>query len=206
MQALLSLSHGIDWISKKFGQVCDYLVLFCALISAGNATVRYVFSMSSNGWLEIQWYMFGAIVLLGASHTLRMNEHVRVDLFYGAVGDRARLWIDVLGLIFFLLPISIFFLWLSWPFFYSSYTSCFSGSSAPADWLSKIPWYFETMFAGNGCEQSSNAGGLLRWPVKSLLVLGFALLTLQGVAELIKRVAALAGIEKIDTTYEKPLQ
>jgi TRAP-type mannitol/chloroaromatic compound transport system permease small subunit len=179
MQALLSLSNGIDAISKKFGQLADYLVLLCALVSAGNAIVRYLFSMSSNGWLEIQWYMFGAIVLLGASHTLRMNEHVRVDIFYGAVGDRARLWIDVIGIVVFLLPISIYFTWLCWPFFYSS-------------WLE-----------GEG---SLNAGGLIRWPVKSLLVLGFALLTLQGVSELIKRVAALAGIVKIDTTYEKPLQ
>jgi len=179
MQALLSLSNGIDWISRKFGQVADYLVLICALISAGNAIVRYLFSMSSNGWLEIQWYMFGAIVLLGASHTLRMNEHVRVDLFYGSVSDRMRLWIDVIGIILFLLPTTIFFTWLCWPFFYSS-------------WLEG--------------EQSLNAGGLTRWPVKLVLVLGFALLTLQGISELIKRIAALAGIVKIDTTYEKPLQ
>jgi TRAP-type mannitol/chloroaromatic compound transport system permease small subunit len=179
MQALLSLSTGIDWISKKFGQVCDYLVLLCALVSAGNAIVRYLFSMSSNGWLEIQWYMFGAIVLLGASHTLRMNEHVRVDIFYGSVSDRMRLWIDVIGIIVFLLPICIFFTYLCWPFFYSS-------------WLEG--------------EQSLNAGGLTRWPVKLLPVLGFALLTLQGISELIKRIAALAGIVKIDTTYEKPLQ
>jgi TRAP-type mannitol/chloroaromatic compound transport system permease small subunit len=179
VQALLSLSNGIDAISKKFGQLCDYLVLFCALISAGNAMVRYLFSMSSNGWLEIQWYMFGAIVLLGASHTLRMNEHVRVDLIYGSVSDRTRLWIDTFGIVLFLLPLSVYFAWLSWPFFYSSWKEG---------------------------EQSLNAGGLIRWPVKFLLVLGFSLLTLQGISELIKRVAALAGIVKIDTTYEKPLQ
>jgi TRAP-type mannitol/chloroaromatic compound transport system permease small subunit len=140
---------------------------------------RYLFSMSSNGWLEIQWYMFGGVVLLGASHTLRMNEHVRVDIFYGAVGERGRLWIDTIGIIVFMLPITIYFTWLCWPFFYSS-------------------WH-------EG-EQSLNSGGLIRWPVKLLPVLGFALLTLQGLSELIKRVAALAGVVKIDTTYEKPLQ
>lgn len=179
MQALLSLSAGIDALSKKFGQLADYMVLFCALISAGNAIVRYLFSMSSNGWLEIQWYMFAVIVLLGASYTLKMNEHVRVDLFYGSVSDRARLWIDVFGIVFFLLPVCIYFTWLCWPFFAESWRSG---------------------------EQSLNAGGLIRWPVKLLLVLGFALLTLQGISELIKRIAALAGVTKIDTTYEKPLQ
>jgi TRAP-type mannitol/chloroaromatic compound transport system permease small subunit len=179
MQALLSLSSVIDALSKKFGQFADYLVLFCALISAGNAIVRYLFSMSSNGWLEIQWYMFGAIVLLGASYTLKMNEHVRVDLVYGAVSDRARLWIDVFGITFFLLPVCLYFTWLCWPFFYHSWQEG---------------------------EQSLNAGGLIRWPVKLLLVLGFALLFLQGVSELIKRVAALMGVVKIDTSYEKPLQ
>jgi TRAP-type mannitol/chloroaromatic compound transport system permease small subunit len=179
MQVLLSLSNGIDWISKKLGQVCDYLVMLCALISAGNAIFRYLFSMSSNGWLEIQWYMFGAIVLLGASHTLRMNEHVRVDIFYGMASDRARLWIDVIGIVLFLLPISIYFAWLCWPFFYASWSEG---------------------------EQSLNAGGLIRWPVKFLLVFGFVLLALQGLSELIKRIAALAGAVHIDTTYEKPLQ
>lgn len=179
MQALLSLSRGIDWISKKFGQLADYLVLFCALVSAGNATFRYLFSISSNALLEIQWYMFGAIVLLGASYTLRMNEHVRVDLVYGAVSDRVRLWIDVTGLVFFLLPVCIYFTWLCWPFFLDAFR--------------------------NG-EMSQNPGGLIRWPAKLLLVLGFGLLTLQGISELIKRISALAGIVRIDTTYEKPLQ
>lgn len=202
MQALLSLSAGIDAVSKKFGQLADYMVLFCALISAGNAIVRYLFSMSSNGWLEIQWYMFAVIVLMGASYTLKMNEHVRVDIFYGSVSDRARLWIDVFGILFFLLPITLYFTWLCWPFFHSSYASCFSEAApGPGDPVK----YFSTLF-GDTCEQSSNAGGLIRWPVKLTLVAGFALLTLQGISELIKRIAALAGVVKIDTTYEKPLQ
>jgi TRAP-type mannitol/chloroaromatic compound transport system permease small subunit len=202
MQALLSLSAGIDALSKKFGQLADYMVLICALISAGNAIVRYLFSMSSNGWLEIQWYMFAIIVLMGASYTLKMNEHVRVDIFYGSISDRARLWVDVFGIVVFLLPITIYFTWLCWPFFHSSYASCFT-----AGWpsVSEPGKYVSTLFGGT-CEQSSNAGGLIRWPVKMLLVAGFGMLTLQGISELIKRVAALAGVVKIDTTYEKPLQ
>jgi TRAP-type mannitol/chloroaromatic compound transport system permease small subunit len=179
MQALLSLSSVIDAISKKLGQVADYLVLFCALISAGNAIIRYIFSYSSNGWLEIQWYMFAGMVLLGASYTLKMNEHVRVDLVYGAVSDRTRLWIDIIGIIFFLLPVCLYFTFACWPFFVSSYISG---------------------------EMSPNASGLIRWPVKLLLVIGFGFLFVQGISELIKRIAALIGVVKIDTHYEKPLQ
>lgn len=179
MQALLSLSGAIDAISKKLGQIADYLVLFCALISAGNAMIRYLFSYSSNGWLEIQWYMFAGMVLLGASYTLKMNEHVRVDLIYGSVSDKARLWIDIIGIIFFLLPVCLYFTVACWPFFYSSYV---------------------------GSEMSPNASGLIRWPVKLLLVIGFGFLFLQGISELIKRIAAVAGVTKIDTHYEKPLQ
>ena len=179
MQALLSLSGAIDAISKKLGQIADYLVLLCALISAGNAMIRYLFSYSSNGWLEIQWYMFAGMVLLGASYTLKMNEHVRVDLVYGAVSDKARLWIDIIGIIFFLLPVCLYFTFACWPFFVSSYV---------------------------GGEMSPNASGLIRWPVKLLLVIGFGFLFLQGISELIKRIAALVGTVKIDTHYEKPLQ
>jgi len=179
MHTLLSLSGVIDAISKRLGQVADYLVLLCALVSAANAIVRYLFSYSSNGWLEIQWYMFAGIVLLGASYTLKMNEHVRVDLVYGAVSDRTRLWIDIVGIIFFLLPVCLYFTFACWPFFYNSYV------------------------VG---EMSSNASGLIRWPVKLLLVIGFGFLFLQGISELIKRIAALTGAVKIDTHYEKPLQ
>ena len=179
MQALLSFSAFIDAISKKLGQVADYLVLFCALISAGNAIVRYFFSYSSNGWLEIQWYMFAGMVLLGASYTLKMNEHVRVDLVYGSVSDRTRLWIDVIGITFFLLPVCAYFTYACWPFFYSSYV---------------------------GGEMSPNASGLIRWPVKLLLVVGFGFLFLQGISELIKRIAGLVGAVTVDTHYEKPLQ
>lgn len=179
MQALLALSNGIDWVSRKFGQLADYMVLLCCLISAGNAIVRYLFNYSSNGWLEIQWYMFGIVVMLGASWTLKMNEHVRVDIFYGSLGDRTRLWVDLFGLVVFLLPVTAFLAWACWPFFYESY---------------KIG------------EMSQNASGLIRWPVKLLLVLGFSMLFLQGLSELIKRIGALTGDIVIETKYEKPLQ
>jgi TRAP-type mannitol/chloroaromatic compound transport system permease small subunit len=179
MQSLIGVSNAIDAVTKKFGQLADYLVLICCLISAGNATVRYLFNYSSNGWLEIQWYMFAGIVLLGASHTLRLNEHVRVDLIYGSISDRARLYVDIIGLVLFLLPAMAFFTWACWPFFYQS-------------WLEG--------------EISQNAGGLIRWPVKLILVVGFSLLFLQGLSELIKRIGALTGHIRIDLKYEKPLQ
>ena len=179
MGALLALSKAIDGISKIVGLVGEYLVLLCALISAFNAMSRYLFNASSNGWLEIQWYLFAYVVLLGASYTLRNNGHVRVDLIYGNVSPTKRIWVDIFGLIVFLLPVTAYLTWASWPFFYQSYL---------------------------GDEMSSNAGGLIRWPVKILLVLGFGLLFLQGVSELIKRIGALGGQAEVDTTYEKPLQ
>jgi len=152
------------------------------LISAGNAFIRYGLSYSSNAWLEVQWYLFGAIVMLGASYTLQRNEHVRVDIVYGNVSDRTRLWIDVFGLIVFLLPAMALLSWMTWPFFTDS-------------WI-----------RGEG---SQNAGGLLRWPVKILLPLGFLLVTLQGLSELVKRIALLVGEQppsEAVTTYERPLQ
>lgn len=179
MQALLGVSRIIDGISYFIGKTAGYLVLLCCLISAGNAAVRYTFNYSSNGWLEVQWYLFGFVVLLGASHTLRLNEHVRVDLIYGSVSDRGRLWIDIIGIIVFLLPACVYLTWLSWPFF-------------------ELSW--------RQGETSSNFGGLIRWPAKLMIVAGFALLALQGISELIKRIAALLNVIEVDTTYEKPLQ
>lgn len=200
MQPLLSLSNGIDAVTRKLGQFADYMVLICALISAGNALVRYFFSYSSNGWLEIQWYLFAAIVLLGASYTLRKNEHVRVDLIYGWVTDRTRLWIDTFGIIIFLLPVSLYFTISCWPQFYMAFSSCFAGTqSSGIGHISNAIW-------SSTCETSPNASGLIRWPVKLLLVLGFGFLFLQGISELIKRIAGLAGVVKLDLKYEKPLQ
>lgn len=179
MKGLLALSRGIDRVNIAIGDVISWLILATVLISAGNAIVRKLFNQSSNAWLEVQWYLFGAVVLLGAAATLIRNEHVRVDLIYGAVSDRARLWIDLFGLIFFLLPFVGFSAWLCWPVFWSSFQSG---------------------------EMSSNAGGLIRWPVKFVLFAGFAALTLQGLSELVKRIAALRGLIVYETKYTKPLQ
>ena len=179
MRFLLKFSALIDVINEKIGLVCNWLVLLACLVSGGNAMVRYAYDTSSNAWLEVQWYMFAVIVMFGASYTLKRNEHVRVDLLYMTLGRRGQLWIDILGTLIFLLPTCAILAWLSWPFFMQSYVIG---------------------------EHSSNAGGLIRWPVKFMLFAGFALLTLQGISELIKRIAALVGDIQIDTKYEKPLQ
>ena len=179
MNALLALSRWIDALNEKFGWIADWLVLLSCLISAANAFSRYAFGISSNAWLEIQWYMFGALVMLGASYTLKRNEHVRVDIVYANVSTRAQIGIDIFGCILFLLPASIIMTYLSWPVFHNSWAQG---------------------------EISSNAGGLLRWPIKIFLPIGFFLLTLQGISELIKRVAMLTGHMKADLHYERPLQ
>ena len=179
MKALLKLSAAIDALNAKLGIIANYLVLLAALISAGNAGSRYVFSESSNGWLEIQWYMFAGMVLLGGPYTLKMNEHVRVDLVYGMVSERTRIWIDIVGGFLFLLPICVILTYFTWPWFVDSW---------------------------NINEQSSNAGGLVRWPVKLLMPVGFCLMALQGVSEIIKRIAALEHVIEADFKYEKPLQ
>jgi len=176
---LLKISRAIDWVNERFGVVANWLVLLSCLISAGNAASRYVFSESSNGWLEVQWYMFAGMVLLGGPYTLKMNEHVRVDLFYGMVSDRTRIWIDIVGGLLFLLPICIILIYFTWP------------------------WFVESYRLG---EQSNNAGGLIRWPVKLILPIGFALMALQGISEIIKRVAALEHVIQAEFKYEKPLQ
>jgi len=179
MRALLRVSTAIDYVNERFGRIADWCVLLACLISAGNALVRYGFSFSSNAWLEIQWYLFAAMFMLGAPYTLRRNEHVRVDVIYGNLSLRLKLWVDLLGGILFLMPPVLIIGWMSWPLFYDSWQSG---------------------------EVSSNAGGLVRWPVKLLLPLGFGLLALQGLSEIIKRIAALRGYEGAVAEYEKPLQ
>ena len=179
MKKLLALARQIDALSRAAALVAIWLVLICALVSAGNALSRYTLDLSSNAWLEMQWYMFGATVLLGAPHLLNKNGHIRVDLFYAKLKYRQRAWLDLGGLIFFLLPFSYFMVLYSWPWFVEA-------------------WQIN--------EISANAGGLVRWPVKLLLPLGFGLLILQGLSEIIKRVAALRGDIALDTHYERPLQ
>ena len=166
MTLLLKLSQLIDWINERVGKGAFWLILIMTVISAGNASYRFVFNDSSNGLLEIQWYLFAAVFLLCAPYTLQKNEHVRIDVLSGKLSPRGLAVIDIIGTLFFLLPMVITVLWLSMPLVAESY---------------KINEY------------SANAGGLLRWPVKILLPIGFTLLALQGISELIKRIAFLAG-------------
>lgn len=179
MRGLLRLSGGIDRISTFFGWAAAWLVLLACLVSAANAISRYLFSLSSNAWLEIQWQMFSGIFLLGAANVLRLNEHVRVDLFYGNAPQRRKLWIDLLGIPLFLMPSVVVMGFFSAEFFLTSFQSG---------------------------EQSSNAGGLILWPVKLLLPFGLFLLLLQGISEWIKRLAALQGLRADVVEYERPLQ
>ena len=182
MGGLLAFSRAVDKMNYYVGKIADWTVLLACAISAGNAFVRYGISYSSNAWLEVQWYLFAATVMLGASYTLFRNEHVRVDLLYGNMGERARLWVDVFGFIFFMLPAVILLTWMTWPFFVDSFVR------------------------GEG---SPNAGGLLRWPVKILMPVGFFLLVLQGFSELIKRIALLRGIRpegEVVVEYHRPEQ
>ena len=179
MKVLLDLSLLIDAINKRLGYLANWMVLIACVISAANAMIRYAFDMSSNAWLEIQWYLFAGMVMLGASYTLQRNEHVRVDIVYTQLSERAKEWLDLLGTICFLIPSCLLIAWLSWPFFYES-------------------WHIQ--------EHSGNAGGLLRWPVKILVPVGFALLALQGVSEIIKRAAALRGYVRLESHYERPVQ
>lgn len=179
MRGLLKVSGIIDFINEQFGIIATWLVLIACVVSAGNAASRYLFSMSSNAWLEVQWYMFAGMVLLGGPLTLKMNEHVRVDLIFGAVSERTRMIIDIVGILLFLAPICVILIYFTWP------------------------WFAEAWRTG---EVSPNAGGLLRWPVKLLLPLGFFLMTLQGLSELIKRIAVLRNDLNQRFDYEKPLQ
>ncbi len=182
MGAALAFSRVVDRVSTGFGNLAAWAVLIACGVSAGNALLRYGASVSSNAWLELQWYLFAAVVMLGASYTLLRNEHVRVDIFYGAAGHRGRLWIDIFGFTVFALPAMALLLWMTWPFFLDSFTR---GEHSPAP------------------------GGLLRWPVKLLLPLGFALMVAQVLSELVKRVAVLRGVEMGEGAfleYRKPEQ
>ncbi|WP_051609252.1 TRAP transporter small permease subunit [Fodinicurvata fenggangensis] len=166
MGFLIGLSRAIDSLNGFIGRCVYWLILIVVLISAGNAISRYLFSLSSNAWLEIQWYLFSAVFLLGAGYTLLRNEHVRIDVLYARLSPRRKAWIDIIGGLFFLLPVAIFIMVLSWPMFHNAFVRM---------------------------EMSGNTGGLIRWPVLLLMPVGFFLLSLQGVSEVIKRIAFLAG-------------
>jgi len=167
MNALLKLSQLIDSITEFVGKSIIWIVLVVTLISCGNAIMRYTINYSSNAFLEIQWYLFAAIFLFGAGYTLKKNEHVRIDLISGKFSKRGQAWIDIFGIIFFLMPMAIAIMWMSWPIF---------------------------LLALKTNEMSSNAGGLTLWPARLMVPVGFFLLVMQGVSELIKRIGFLQGL------------
>ena len=166
MNALLALSRLIDAINTAVGRAVTWLTLIVVLVSAANAVVRKIFNVSSNAWLELQWYLFGALFLLAAGYTLLRNEHVRVDVLASRLSRRAQIYIEIFGVLFFLLPACGLIMWLSWPMFMDSFVTN---------------------------EQSSNPGGLVRWPVKLLIPVGFGLLVLAGISHLIKCIGFLQG-------------
>ena len=178
MTPLLKLSGLIDALNAAVSKAAFWLVLIMTVISAGNASVRFAFNDSSNDLLESQWYLFAAIFLLCSAYTLQKNEHVRIDVLSGKLSPKGQAVIDIIGTLVFLLPMVILVLWLALPLVAESY---------------KIQ------------EMSANAGGLIRWPVKLLLPIGFALLALQGVSELIKRFAFLAGLIEDPNSKDKKL-
>ena len=167
MKILLSLSRLIDATNERVGRIIYWLILVAVLVSAANAVIRYTFNRSSNAWLEIQWYLFSAVFLFCAGYTLLHNQHVRIDVIAGNLSKRAQAWIDVIGTSLFLLPMAVTIMWLSWPVFVDAYRSN---------------------------EISTNAGGLTVWPARLMVPVGFFLLVMQGVSELIKRIAFLRGM------------
>ena len=175
MNALLALSRQIDALTERIGRSAIWIVLIVVLISAGNAIMRYAFNYSSNALLEIQWYLFGLLFLSCSGYTLLRNEHVRIDLLSSKLSKRGQAWIDVFGIIFFLMPMAVAILVLSWPVF---------------------------MHAFESGEMSNSAGGLIVWPARLMIPVGFALLIMQGVSELIKRIGFLQG--RCPDPSEKP--
>lgn len=177
--ALPTWVRGIDRLTDVAGAIAKWTLLLACVISGGNALIRYVIGTSSNGWLEIQWYLFGAGVMLGAAQVLRLNEHVRVDLFYGRWSARRQVLMDLFGLVVFLLPVMALLTWMSWPLLVDMVQSS---------------------------ESSPNAGGLIRWPAMALLPLGFGLLVLQAFSEIAKRVLWLQNRYEMNLHYERPVQ
>ena len=167
MQVLLALSRAIDGINEAVGKAVGWLIFIAIFVSAVNATVRKVFDTSSNAWLELQWYLYGAAFLMAAAYTLKQNEHIRIDIVYGMWSRRVQHWIDLIGHVLFLLPFTILMVWLLWPYVALSVRSG---------------------------EVSTNSGGLIIWPAKALLLIGFAQLLAQAVSEIIKKIAVMRGL------------
>jgi len=174
MRGLLSLSRAIDRLSELVGKAVGWLILLAIVVSAVNAVIRKTLNMSSNSWLELQWYLYGAAFLLASAYTLKQNEHIRIDILYGALSRRVQHWIDLLGDIFFLMPIVILM-----------------------DYY-LFPWVWLSISSG---EMSTDAGGLIIWPSKLMLLLGFLLLTIQGISEIIKKIAVMRGIIEDPTPF-----
>jgi TRAP-type mannitol/chloroaromatic compound transport system permease small subunit len=166
MAGLLALSRAIDRMNEFIGKWVSWLILLAVLVSATNAVIRKTLNMSSNAWLELQWYLFGAAFLLAAAYTLRQNEHIRIDIVYGMFSRRVQHWIDLFGHVFFLMPFVLLMIYYFVPYVSLSYRSG---------------------------EVSTNAGGLTIWPAKSLLLIGFSLLALQGISEIVKKIAIMRG-------------
>lgn len=166
MKFLLAVSRLIDALNERIGQTVLWLTLIVVFVSAGNAVVRKVFHTSSNAWLELQWYLFGAIFLLAAGYTFLRNEHVRVDVISSRLPERVQVYIEIIGIVFFIFPAAGLIFWLSLPYFWESFRLQ---------------------------ELSSNTGGLIRWPAKLLIPVGFSLLILSGVSRLIRCLAYLTG-------------
>jgi len=179
MKSLLALARLIDAVNDRGASIAKWAILFACAISAGNALVRYGLDISSNAFLEIQWYLFAFCVMLGAQQVLRVNEHVRVDILYAWYPTKVKVFVDLFGLTFFLIPVCVFIAWTSFPVFLGMW---------------------------NSGEMSSQANGLIRWPAMLTIPLGMSLLTLQGISEIIKRIAWLTGSYEMDTHYERPLQ
>lgn len=177
MQALLKLSSFIDRVTDRIGFLMMWFVLAATLISAGNAIVRKVFGTSSNAWLEVQWYLFAAVFMLGGGYAFLRNVHVRIDFLSSRFSARTRNWVDIVGILVFIVPLSLLLIHEGWPVFARAWTSG---------------------------EMSSNAGGLIRWPVLLLVPLGFALLLVQALSELIKRVAFLRGAGPDVLAHKEP--
>lgn len=167
MAVLIGLSRAIDATNEFVGKTVAWAILVSILVSAGNAVIRKVFNSSSNAWLELQWYLFGVAFLLAAAYTLKQNEHIRIDIVYGMFSRRVQHWIDLFGHVVFLMPFVLLMLYFFVPYFLTSWHSG---------------------------EVSSSAGGLIIWPAKLMLLVGFGLLALQGVSEIIKKIAVMAGL------------
>ena len=179
MKGWLGFAHAVDWLNGRVANVAVWAMFISCMVSAVNATLRYLISESSNAWLELQWYLFAVTVMLGAPFVLKVNEHVRVDIVYSRLEPRRQAMVDLMGLLIFVMPAAVLLSWMAMPYVIDSYV---------------------------GREMSSNAGGLLRWPFKVLVPIGFALLALQGISEIIKRIAFIRGLYTMDTHYERPLQ